>query len=384
MPSTKLKNMLYRSALPFCSPSPGRNPLLPETGHRVNDLHGLSRIIRRHHVLGGAFLISDGKDCSIVFERPFSSVPSPDADSYFRVASITKMATALLSLLLVHDGLLDPDAPIASYLPESDGIQEIEGVSLRHLLSHTSGISDPPGLEKKLESGLPYRDAVSGARFSEPGTAFRYSNLGFGLVGCMMEYITGIALGSLFASRIFIPLGMNASIEGCALPENRIMPVVRVLPYHPEKAVTVTPLGRSPLTVPDPLRHYGHTAGSMYTDIRSLYRLLLCIRDNGAPLVPACGTSVMKEIHAAYGNLSPSLSYGLGLLIINDSRLSPNPVMGHQGFAYGCADGAFWEENTGRVMIILNSGCSEAREGRLGLCNRDMLRWTFQKELSSW
>ncbi len=384
MPSTKLKNALYRAALPFAAPSAGTDPLLPASGHRINDLNGLSRIFRRHHVLGGAVLISDGKDCSVVFERSSSSVPSPEDDSCFRVASITKMATALLSLLLVHDGLLDPDEPVARYLPESGGIPELENVSLRHLLSHTSGLSDPPGLEKMLESGLPYRDAVSGSRFAEPGTLFRYSNLGFGLIGCMMEYITGISLGSLFSSRIFIPLGMNASIEGCSLPGNRIMPVIRILPYHPEKAVTVTVLGRSPLTAPDPLRHYGHTAGSMYTDIRSLHRLLLCIRDGGAPLIPARGGSVMKDIHASYGKLSPSLSYGLGLLIINDSRLSPFPLMGHQGFAYGCADGAFWEESTGHTMIILNSGCSEAREGRLGLCNRDMLRWSFQKELSSW
>ena len=383
MPSTKLKNILYRTALPFAAPSAGTDPLLPVSGHRINDLNGLSPIIRRHHMLGGSVLISDGKDFSLVFERP-SSVRSPDADSYFRVASITKMATALLSLLLVHDGLLDPDETISHYLPENDGIPELDGVTLRHLLSHTSGLSDPPDLEKKLETGVPYRNAVSGSRFAAPGSVFRYSNLGFGLVGCMMEYVTGMPLGTLFSTRIFIPLGMNASIEGCTLPEDRIMPVVRILPYHPEKALTVTPLGRSPLIEPDPLRHYGHTAGSMYTDIRSLYRLLSCIRDNGAPLVSSPGISVMKKIHASYGALSPSLSYGLGLLVINDSRLSPFPIMGHQGFAYGCADGAFWEEGTGRVMIILNSGCSEAREGRLGLCNRDMLRWSFQKELSSW
>ena len=384
MPSTKLKNALYRTALPFMAPSAGIDPLLPGSGHRINDLNGLSRIIHRHHVLGGAVLISDGKDFSLVFERPSSFVRSPDTDSYFRVASITKMATALLSLLLVHDGLVDPDEPVARYLPESDGIPDLDGVSLRHLLSHTSGLSDPPDLEKKLEAGLPYRDAVSGARFADPGTVFRYSNLGFGLVGCIMEYVTGISLGSLFSSRIFIPLGMNASIEGCTLPEDRIMPVIRVLPFHPEKALTVTPLGRSTLSAPDPIHHYGHTAGSMYTDIRSLYRLLSCIRDNGAPLVPSPGTSVMKKVHASYGALSPSLSYGLGLLIIRDPRLSRCPIMGHQGFAYGCADGAFWEGSTGHVMIMLNSGCSEAREGRLGLCNRDMLRWSFQKELSSW
>ena len=56
----------------------------------------------------------------------------------------------------------------------------------------------------------------------------------------------------------------------------------------------------------------------------------------------------------------------------------------HQGFADGCADGAFFEETTGNIMITLNGGCSEARQGRLGLMNRDMLHYAFRKELPSW
>ena len=162
------------------------------------------------------------------------------------------------------------------------------------------------------------------------------------------------------------------------------MPVVRVLPYHPGTTLTVTKLGRIPLDHPDPLRHYGHTAGSMYTDIASLKKMLACIRDGGVPLLSEESASLMKKQHAAYGAASPALFYGLGLLIIRDSALSPGRILGHQGFAYGCADGAFWEEDTGRMMIILNGGCSEARTGRLGLCNRDMLRWAFRKELPLW
>ena len=92
----------------------------------------------------------------------------------------------------------------------------------------------------------------------------------------------------------------------------------------------------------------------------------------------------MKKEHADYGKLSPTLSYGLGLLIIRDPSLSDSRILGHQGFAYGCVDGAFWEESTGRLLITLNGGCSEARTGRLGLSNRDFIRWAFRKELPSW
>ena len=94
--------------------------------------------------------------------------------------------------------------------------------------------------------------------------------------------------------------------------------------------------------------------------------------------------SEMKKEHAVYGKLSPTLSYGLGLLIVKDPSVSNSRILGHQGFAYGCVDGAFWEESTGRLLITLNGGCSEARSGRLGLSNRDFMRWAFRKELPSW
>jgi hypothetical protein len=162
------------------------------------------------------------------------------------------------------------------------------------------------------------------------------------------------------------------------------MPVTRILPYHEGEDLIMTPLGRIPLNEPDPLHHFGHTAGSMYTTVGSLQKLLnVLIRGDSGYLSPA-SVEEMKKQHASYGALSPTLSYGLGLLQINDSRISGCRVLGHQGFAYGCGDGAFWEEETGHLLIFLNGGCSEARTGRLGSANRDFTSWAFRKELPSW
>ena len=94
---------------------------------------------------------------------------------------------------------------------------------------------------------------------------------------------------------------------------------------------------------------------------------------------PKSTVRVMTSVQATYGRLSPTLSYGLGLVIIRDPRLSGKPLIGHQGFAYGCADGAFLEEGTGRQIVFLNGGCSEARRGRLGLCNRDVLAFGLKQ-----
>ena len=146
----------------------------------------------------------------------------------------------------------------------------------------------------------------------------------------------------------------------------------------------VTSLGRKPLQEPDPLRHYGHSAGSMYTDLMSLLKMICCIRDGGRPLLSEKYSGFMKKQISVYGSASPTLAYGSGLLIVHDTRISESPVFGHQGFAYGCVDGAFWEETNGNILISLNGGCSEARIGRLGKANRDLCRYAFRKELPSW
>ena len=384
MPSTKLKNLAYRMLLPLRSPSPDANPVRAFIGEPIRDQQGLVRMLKKHRVMGGALLISAGDRSSLVLTGCESTEQTAKEDTLFRVASITKMAAAMVTLRLCDEQLLDLNTPVAEYLPDGDKLMELEGVTLTHLLSHTSGLSDPPELVNMLENGDPYPDAVSGSRFAEPGTAFRYSNMGFGLIGCILESVSGMPLGRLFDEKLFYPLEMNASLEACSLPEEKIMPVIRLMPYRPGHEVIVTKMGSRPLSTPDPLRHFGHTAGSMYTDIHSLYRMIACIRDGGKPILSRSMTDLMIKQHASYGSMSPTLSYGLGMLMIRDGALSSGRIIGHQGYAYGCADGAFWEESTGHIMIMLNGGCSEARTGRLGLCNRDLLRWAYRKELPSW
>ena len=146
----------------------------------------------------------------------------------------------------------------------------------------------------------------------------------------------------------------------------------------------MTPLVRKPLSETDPVRYYGHTPGAMYVVVFSLEKLLRCLMAEGKPLLQSGLGQELARPHAEYGKISPSLSYGLGLLIIRDPSLSAGRILGHQGFAYGCVDGAFWEEETGRIVIFLNGGASEARRGRLGISNADMLHWALKEEMPFW
>ena len=370
--------------LPLCAPYAGRNPITSETGHPLVHRGDFIRLIRRHHVLGSCTLLSAGGGSAAICTSVSTPPHHADENTFFRVASITKTATAVLAMRLADRGIIRPDSPVSEYFECREAVSALEGITLRHLLSHASGIADPPGLEQSLVNGVPFTALLPDARKEKPGTSFRYSNLGFGLIGCVFESVLGRPVGDIFRTELFTPLDMNATLEGCRLPKDQIMPVIRILPCRKGSGLVLTELGSHPLVSPDPLRHYGHTAGSMYTDAASLLTLLQVISCHRLSFLSPEAVRDMKKEHASYGALSPTLSYGLGLLRISDPSVSAGVVYGHQGFAYGCADGAFWEEETGNILITLNGGCSEARTGRLGLANRDFLRWAFRKELPAW
>ena len=383
MPTSKTKNMLYRVLLPICAPGNRKVDISCTDGHRIYNQNFFQHLIRKHHILGSSTLIESGKERALICTSSYSPVHKADRHTLYCVASITKTATSVLTMRLVDLNILDLDAFVSDYFESDSAGSVLQGITLRHLLSHTSGLSDPACIETDLINGKPFYELVPDARVQQPGHVFHYSNFGFGLIGCIIESVIQRPVGEIFRDYLFAPLNMNASLEGRMLPRDKIMPVTRVLPYKKGTEHIITKLGSIPLLKPDPLRHYGHTAGSMYTDILSLLTLIHVLQGR-IHFLSSDSIEQIKKVHASYGSVSPTLSYGLGLLKINDRSISEHCIYGHQGFAYGCVDGAFWEEGTERIMITLNGGCSEARTGRLGLSNRDFLRWAFQKELTLW
>jgi len=386
MPTTAFKNILYRALLPFCAPKCPKDPVCRTEGHPLIRPGEYVHLLRKHHILGSAAIISSGQDSALICSDSEEPCHHADPDTFFRVASITKMATAAVTMRLAEQKILELDEPVSTWLSFEQSEELLRGITLRRLLSHTSGLTDPPALERDLEKGVVLPEVLRNIPGREERlNEFHYSNLGFGMIGCVMESAMGQPVSRIFEEELFIPLGMRSTLEGCALPADRIMPVTRVLPWKKDQDLILTSLGKRPLKEPDPLRHFGHTAGSMYTDVRSLFTLLNQLKEDGEDsFLSRFSREEIRKQHASYGKLSPALSYGLGLLRIRDSRLSDGVIYGHQGFAYGCADGAFWEETTGRTLIMLNGGCSEARNGRLGKANEDLMHWAFRKELPAW
>jgi CubicO group peptidase (beta-lactamase class C family) len=134
-------------------------------------------------------------------------------NTVFRIGSITKQFTAVAILLLEQDGLLRLEDTLAKFLPEYPRGAEI---TLRHLLSHTSGIVNStalPDFWARTRLALTQEEVVASYRDLpldfEPGSEWRYSNSGYYLLGMVIEKASGMTYEEFMQSRVFSPLGLD-------------------------------------------------------------------------------------------------------------------------------------------------------------------------------
>jgi CubicO group peptidase (beta-lactamase class C family) len=136
------------------------------------------------------------------------------AEMRYSIGSISKQFTAAAVLMLQEEGKLSLDDAVGKYIP---GLTEGDKVTIRQILSHTSGYQDywpedyvmTPML--KPESAQQIIDAWAKKPLDfEPGTKWQYSNTNFVIAGKIVETVTGAPLMDMLVSRIFRPLGMKS------------------------------------------------------------------------------------------------------------------------------------------------------------------------------
>jgi len=151
------------------------------------------------------------------------------ADTIVNVWSTTKTVTNLAALILIDRGLLDPQAPVARYWPEFAAAGK-EAIEVRHLLSHTSGVSgwdQPATIEDLYDWETSTARLAAQAPWWEPGTASGYHALNQGhLVGEVIRRVSGTPLREFVAREIAGPLGADFQIGAAERDWDRIAPVV--------------------------------------------------------------------------------------------------------------------------------------------------------------
>jgi serine-type D-Ala-D-Ala carboxypeptidase len=133
------------------------------------------------------------------------------ADTVFDLASLTKVVATLPCVLhLVELGEIDLDDPVTRYLPAFDHGRT--RVTLRHLLAHTSGLPDSrPFYRTGSTPAQRWRAVTTAPLTAEPDAAMVYSDIGFLLLGLVVEAVTGAGLDDVAATTVFEPLGMAST-----------------------------------------------------------------------------------------------------------------------------------------------------------------------------
>lgn len=191
--------------------------------------------------------------------RPFQS------DTICWIASLTKPVTATAAMILVERGRLNLDENVSTYLPQFAAMATKDGrrhaVTVRHLLSHTSGIPAPVPLRERnffnptwLARGFPeVIDAIASRPLDfAPGTQVHYSNAAPYVVGRIVEVCSGRTFGEFVDSEILRPLRMRDT--GFTVAEANLGRTAVV--YRREKGVVtefcrVDPVWRVGMTMPD-------------------------------------------------------------------------------------------------------------------------------------
>ena len=160
----------------------------------------------------------------IVLARGFGKLshdaeaPRVKPDSIFLLASITKPVTGCALMILVDRGLVSLDDPVSHYIPEFQGGERVK-VTVRNLLSHTSGLPDMLPRNRELRRAhSPLSGFVRGAAKTpllySPGSSFRYQSKGILLAAEIVERVSGKRLRDFEKEEMFEPLGMRHSALG--------------------------------------------------------------------------------------------------------------------------------------------------------------------------
>lgn len=163
------------------------------------------------------------KNGQTIFERGYGvtdlrTFRKIDSKTDFRLASFTKQFTALAVMLLVHDSKLRYDQRITDIFPDFPAYGR--AITIRHLLTHTSGLPDYEDLmaptytalhQIQDDEVLALLEHQTAPKFA-PGTKWAYSNSGYVLLGLIVAKVSGLPFWEFLHDRIFGPLGMHQTI----------------------------------------------------------------------------------------------------------------------------------------------------------------------------
>lgn len=333
----------------------GSTLLLPATAHAVESpddraAHAVQDYVDAFAVPGvaAAVLTLDGVE-HVVTGRDGRGA-AITSDTPFRIASLSKSMTATAIMALVQDGTLDLDDRVVDLLPEfAMEDPRHEDITVRQLLSHTSGLSlqtnDEYALPAPRTTAAVVAELATRRLVAEPGTRFEYHNTNYSLAARIIEVLSGLPLDSFLRTRLFDPLGMDdtRSVDACDQAVDGLAPGYSVV------------LGVAYVMPEMPGRCGGN--GGVVSTLSDMVRWLRFHQGDGGTAV--LDDELLEELHTAQPGAS---SYALGWQRGAGGGGEADAVVSHGGTLATFTGSMAFDTDSGTAAVVLTNGVGSPGE----------------------
>jgi CubicO group peptidase (beta-lactamase class C family) len=290
-------------------------------------------------------------------------------DTMFWIASMTKPITATAIMILRDEGKLSIDDPVEKHLPEfknqwlvGNKSQDVltlkrpaHPVTLKDLLTHTSGVADAPSTGRDLSLGELVLLYSQQPLKSEPGSKWEYNNAGINTLGRVVEVVSGETFENFLQKRIFKPLGMKDTTFYPSGGQTR-----RVAKSYEPGTNDLNEIGISFIKGPlDSRTRPAFPSGGLFSTAQDMFRFYQMVLNGGTwdgkRIVSADSVATMTKTQT--GDLktgfTEGMTFGLGWAVVREPKgvtaMLSKGTHGHGG-AYGTQG---WVDPAKNMIVVL-------------------------------
>lgn len=324
----------------------------------------LRPFVDREELAGAVTLVADKEQVLSHSAVGFADVAGRQPmrpDSLFWIASQSKPITATALMMLVDEGKVSLDDPVAKHLPEFRGQMVVaeksdeqvllkrpaHPITVRNVLSHTSGLPFRSPMEEPTLDRLPLADRVRSYALTpldfEPDTKYQYSNAGINTAARIVEVVSGVPIEKFLDERLFQPLGMNdTTFWPSEAQVSRLAKSYKPGPNN--QSLEETPIAQLQYPLTDRSNRYPMPAGGLFStaaDLACFYQMLV----NGGQLNGRryLSAEAVQQLTTRQTPAELSTNYGLGFSTGGDR-------FGHGG-AY--STNSYYDSKQGLIFIWL-------------------------------
>lgn len=341
----------------------------------------LGGILNRYNAVGASVaVIKDGR-VTYHYEYGYADREkkiSVAENTKFRVASLSKVFTAMLAMTEVDDGKLDLDGDLSEVFgrkfrhPKYNNLP----ITARMLLTHTAGLSGKEGLYRE-----PLLNIINKQEYytNKPGGKFLYSNLSIGIAGAVVEKAADQTISQYARDRFFAPMGIDASFDAQYLSDKSLVANCYNKGTVGRSNEELTRPQEGKLTKPGDIYHLGQ--GGLLISSVDLARVVSVLVNqgqyNGRQYLSEQSVSDMLAVHPV--NTQGPFEQCIGIRKYND-LIGNRDIYYHNGAFYGILALLAVDPSDGSGVVVITSGARSARKDNtiFEVCN-DVLAYCYKE-----